>query len=53
MLDGFSSRSFSAPLASSEIVYLDVDDKRDAYPCVAIIQELPEIGPQVRSLKPK
>ncbi len=50
MLDGFSSRSFSAPLASGEIVSHDVYSKGDASQCVVIIQELPGIGPETISL---
>ncbi len=50
MLDGFSSRSFSAPLASGEVVSHDVYSKGDASQCVVIIQELPGIGPETISL---
>ena len=50
MLDGFSARSFSAPLASGEVVTHDVYSKGDAPQCVVIIQELPGIGPETLSL---
>lgn len=50
MLEGFTSRSFAAPIASGETITHDVYSKGDASRCVVIIQELPGIGPETISL---
>lgn len=50
MLESFSKRTFTAPLADGTSVSHDVYSKGESPGCVVILQELPGIGPETLSL---